>query len=594
MILRPYQQAAISALYSYFAAHDGNPLIVMPTASGKSPTMGMFIKEVIQSYDNQKILMVTHVQELIEQNAAELQGIWPQVPLGIYSAGLNRRDTIFPITMAGIQSVYRHAEKFGFVHLMLIDEAHLLSNEDSSMYRIFITELKKYNPNLKVIGFTATPYRTKGGPLTAGEKALFTDVAYEVEISDLIRQGYICPLVSKSSAVQADLSNVHKRGGEFIAKEVEEAFNVLDLTERALDVVLDLGRGRRAGLVFCSGVAHAQDVAERIRQRGKTCETVTSDTPKEERARILEDFKAGKLDFVTNVGVLTTGFNAPNCDLLVLLRATNSPGLFCQMLGRGFRPNGNGMAESIQNGKTDCLVLDFGGNLMRFGPVNMLDPKEPRVIPGKECPECGEVCAGLALYCRACMYRWGEMPTKTCHKCGQECHAAARMCKNETEAGICNTEFPKSTMHDVYAADGTIVAMLPSEAGEDYPVSHLEVIEHRKSNTATPSLKVTYYSGTDMQKFSEWVCFEHQGFPRRKAAQWWAARTELGSPTPQSVAEALGRMEECFHPQVIRVKREGKYFRIDQARDFIDRPFDVLIKRLDPPEGRPYADQVPF
>lgn len=592
MILRPYQQAAIQALYSYFAAHDGNPLIVMPTASGKSPTMGMFIKEVLQSYQNQKILMVTHVQELIAQNAAELQGIWPEVPLGIYSAGLNRRDTIFPVTMAGIQSIYKHAGKFGFVHLMLIDEAHLLSSDDSSMYRVFIAELKKYNPHLKVIGFTATPYRTKGGPLTAGEKALFTDVAYEVEISDLIRQGYICPLVSKSSSVQADLSNVHLRGGEFVAKEAEEAFNVLDLTERALDVVFSLGRDRRAGLVFCSGVAHAHEVAERIRQRGKTCETVTGETPKEERARILEAFKAGQLDFITNVGVLTTGFNAPNCDLLVLLRATNSPGLYCQMLGRGFRCLGNGIEESIRNGKSNCLVLDFGGNLLRFGPVNMLDPKEPRKIPPKACPECDEICTGLALYCRQCGFRWGDLPTKTCLKCNQECHTATRICKNETQDGLCNAEFPRPNLHGADAQEGDVVAMLPSEAGEEYSVDYIEVTHYQKSETATATLKVTYRS--DMHKFDEWVCFEHVGFARQNAIKWWAARTQLGSPVPKSISEALERISECFHPRVIRVRREGKYFRIDRAREFEDRPFDVLIKQPSTPTRKPYADQVPF
>jgi len=158
--LRPYQRAAIDALYDYFGSNTGNPLVVMPTGTGKSLCIAGFIREAIAAYADTRVLVLTHVKELISQNCQALLRAWPEAPAGIYSAGLSRRDIHAQILFAGIQSIHRHAYKVQRCDLVLIDEAHLLGRGDSGMYRSFLAQLNEINAGLlKVVGFTATPYR---------------------------------------------------------------------------------------------------------------------------------------------------------------------------------------------------------------------------------------------------------------------------------------------------------------------------------------------------------------------------------------------------------------------------------------------------
>ena len=175
--LRPYQAAAINAIYNYYAAHTGNCLVIVPTAGGKSLVMASFIEGVLKSYPDQRILIVTHVRELIEQNHAELIKLWPQAPAGIYSAGLKKREISAQILFAGIQSIHKHVYGVQQCDLVLIDEAHLIPRSSNTMYRSFLDGLKRLNPMLKVIGLTATPYRLDSRRLHEGEDAIFTDIA---------------------------------------------------------------------------------------------------------------------------------------------------------------------------------------------------------------------------------------------------------------------------------------------------------------------------------------------------------------------------------------------------------------------------------
>jgi DNA repair protein RadD len=212
--LRPYQQAAIGAIYQYFAENHGHPLIVIPTAGGKSVVLASFIQGVLRQWPDQRILVVTHVRELIAQNHAEMMGLWPDAPAGIYSAGLARRQIGARVLFAGIQSIHRRAYDVQQCDLVLIDEAHLIPRTSDTMYRRFLDTLSCINPDLKVIGFTATPYRLDSGLLSQGKGRLFTDIAYEVSIRDLIDQGYLCPLVSKMTNLTLDIGGVGSRGGE--------------------------------------------------------------------------------------------------------------------------------------------------------------------------------------------------------------------------------------------------------------------------------------------------------------------------------------------------------------------------------------------
>jgi superfamily II DNA or RNA helicase len=345
--LRDYQRAAIDSIYAYFERHDGHPLLVLPTGAGKSIVLAAFVQEVLATWPKQRIMMLTHVKELIAQNADKLLALWPRAPLGIFSAGLKSRDTAYPITFAGIQSVYRKPQLFGHQDLVIIDEAHLVAKSAEGMYRDFLGALAERNPALKVIGLTATPYRLRGGMLHQGDERLFTHIAYDLPVTTLIDRGYLCPLVPKQTTAEIDTSSVHSRAGEFIARELEAAAEAGDNVAKAVEEIVQHGQDRRSWLVFCVGVSHAEAVTAELRRHGVSTALVLGETPAAERDQLLGDYKAGRVRALVNVGVLTTGFDAPETDLLAVLRPTQSTGLYVQIMGRGMR---------TAPGKDNCIA----------------------------------------------------------------------------------------------------------------------------------------------------------------------------------------------------------------------------------------------
>ena len=156
-MLRPYQQRAIDQLYKWLESNDGHPCLVLPTGSGKSHIIAELCKDALQNWPDTRILMLSHVKELIEQNAAKLRQHWPNAPLGIYSASIGKRQFGEPITFAGIQSVRKKAGQLGHVDLLIVDECHLISHKDEGGYRTLINQLAWINPKLRVIGLTASP-----------------------------------------------------------------------------------------------------------------------------------------------------------------------------------------------------------------------------------------------------------------------------------------------------------------------------------------------------------------------------------------------------------------------------------------------------
>jgi DNA repair protein RadD len=521
--LRPYQQSAITAIYNYFEDHHGNPLVVIPTAGGKSLVMASFIDGVLKAWPDQRILIVTHVRELIAQNHAEMLGLWPEAPAGIYSAGLGRRDVEARILFAGIQSIHRRPAEIGHCDLILIDEAHLIPGKENTMYRRFLDRMKRINPKVKVIGLTATPYRLDSGMLHEGENALFSDIAYEVSVRDLIADGYLSPLVSKQPDTTLDVTGVGSRGGEFIASDLQKAVDKDVITSAAVEEIIAYGKDRKSWLAFCSGISHATHVAEEFRRRGISCATIFGDTPKDQRDRIIADFKAGKIRALASMGVLTTGFNAPAVDLIAMLRPTKSAGLYVQMAGRGTR---------LAPGKQDCLVLDFAGNVKRHGPIDLVKPKRPGSgdgeAPVKVCPDCDSIVAAAALECPDCGFIFPARQVKV-------------------------------------APTASTLAVLSSgkpKRPEWLQVSDISYQRHNKPG-GRPSLKVTYQCGLSWH--SEWICLEHTGYPRTKAEMWWRERAP-GIPVPRSVDAALALTNRLRRPSHISVRPSGNYTEITRAR----------------------------
>lgn len=530
LTLRPYQREAVEAVYKYLAEHDDNPCVVTPTASGKSVMIAQIATDAVQQWGG-RVLVLAHVKELLEQNAGKIRALCDGIEIGVYSAGLGSRDTDTPVLVAGIQSVYNKAEKLGKFDLVIVDEAHLIQPDGEGMYRTLLLAMKSINPLVRVIGFTATPFRMKGG-LICRPGNILNKICYEVGIKQMIAQGYLSPLVSRSGRVDADLSKVHLRGGEFIADEAEKAMDNDRLTISACAEIVELTKERKSVLIFCTSVRHCRHVAERIAESsGMECAVVTGDTPADERAEIIERFKGHEvpdllgdvkppLKFLCNVNVLTTGFDAPNVDCVVLLRPTNSPGLLIQMVGRGFR-------LSPETGKTNCVVLDYGQNILRHGPI--------------DCIRVQDRSSGH-----------GEAPAKKCPECYALIHAAYSKCPE------CGYEFEKkssSNLTDSAGGESILSGQVTFEEVEVKNVTY-EVHKKRGATDAVPrTMQVTYDYGF-YKSISEWVCPEHSGYARQKFERWWKERAATGCAVPNTAADAVFLANEgaLAEPETIRIR----------------------------------------
>jgi len=497
--LRPYQSEAVTAIYDHLRQRDDHPCAVLPTASGKTPVMATICRDAVQQW-NGRVLILAHVKELLEQAVDKLHTMAPDLwmQIGVYSAGLRSRDTDKPIIVAGIQSVFRRAAELDRFDLVLIDEAHMIPPDGDGMYQTFLSEARVVNPNVRLIGLTATPYRMTSG-MICGPENLLNHVCYEVGVRELIVQGYLCPLKTKAGRRKVDTSGLHLRGGEFVAGEVEALMDDDSTVRAACREIVDHTQDRRSVLVFAAGVQHARHVQRILGEMRNECGFVCGETLPFERAQTLDRFRDGKLKYLVNVNVLTTGFDAPNIDCVALLRPTNSPGLYYQMVGRGFR---------LHPSKTDCLVLDFGGNIMRHGPVDALQIKQPGA---------GD----------------GEAPAKECPECQAVIHAAYAKCPE------CGYEFPppQREKHDSTATTAGVLSGQTEDT--EYPVMDVQYSVHVKRDApedAPRTMRVEYRIGFNRWQ-SEWVCFEHTGFARAKAEAWWRQRSD--DSVPSTVEEAV-------------------------------------------------------
>lgn len=522
MQLRDYQAAAIDAIYAYFSERKGEaPLVVAPTGSGKSLIQAAFMQRADADFPGTRILLATHQKELIEQNYKTLLRLWPNAPAGIYSAGLGRRQARARMLFGGVQSIHRKAREIGHVDLMLVDEAHLMPRSADTQYGRLVAGLREVNPAMKIIGLTATPYRLDSGMLHRGDGAIFDGIAYDIPIGMLVQRGYLAPLRSPRPSFVFDTKGLHTRAGDFIESEMMDRFGTDEATRAAVAETVERGAERRAWIVFCIGVQHALAVRDEMRRHGIACEAVTGDMPGVDRARVLAGYKAGRIRCLTSVAVLTTGFDAPETDLIAFLRPTQSPGLYLQMAGRAMR---------TAPGKADGLVLDFAGNVARHGPVDGVTP------PGEK--RKGD----------------GEAPTKTCPECEEILLIAARECP------CCGYEFPEPEPKIDRTASTEAIMNLTAEDHWE-PVRDVSYTRHRKAG-APDSLRVEYLVGG--RAVSEWVCLEHSGYARQKAVAWWQT-WGAGAP-PDDVSAALARLGELQRPTEAVLMREGKYYRVAKLR----------------------------
>jgi DNA repair protein RadD len=577
MKLRDYQQEAVDAVFAYWERapstpeKPASPLVVMPTGSGKSPTLGEIVRILVEC--DARVVIATHRSELIVQDSKAVRSVYPGCDLGIVSAGLGRAEYGHAITVGGVQTIARKTARLGRVDVLIIDEAHLISTKTTTQYHAMISALRTVNPDMRLVGLTATPYRLGQGYLTEGEDALFTSVCYTTDIVKLIKAGWLSHISTGYATAAIDLKGVGVQAGEFAINELKLRSDVDKINDAvAADVAKALASGRTSALVFGTSVAHAARLRNALQMAGVSTETITGDTPRDQRDRVIAAFKARKLACITSCDVLTTGFDAPVVDVLALVRATMSPSLYVQMVGRGMR---------IADGKTDCLLLDYAGNIARHGPIDDVKVK-PKSKGG------------------------GDAPVKICPQCMACCAASARQCDH------CGFEFP-APVRKANDRPSTLAALtidMPPPAPKKPPVRHdvgnVEWARHQKfgDDAAKPTLRIDYLPPGDLvarKIVSEWVCLEHEegGFAWRQADKWWALH--VGTDTPTTVDDAIAVLDAGYLKPVVAVvtQKDGKWDRVidvvhGEARESGDEDIDaapLLAPAVTPDEEQ---DDLPW
>jgi len=495
MKLRKYQEEAVDSVWQALRRGD-HPVVSMATGSGKSLVIARLAEKILAK--GGRVLIATHVAELVQQNSLEfiaLTGIEP----GVLCAGLERTDKGHDVLFASVQSLYGPAKRGEIVpfDLIIVDECHLCAERDSDA-KFYPTTFAAF-PDAYRVGLSATPFRMDG-PVW-GDGKYFTDLCYETDILELVREGYLAPLIGVNANITLDTKKLKKLAGEFDQRSVEELETDAWL-KAVVESVKELASGRKHIAVFCPTVATAERAAEMFTEAGKPASVVVGDT--EDRTGRLDAWKAGKFPVMCSVNVLSTGFNFKQLDCIVCIRPTTSLSFWQQMLGRGTRAIA---------GKKNCLVIDYSGNLALHGGI----------------------CVGM-----------------------EDAY-------QETKSGKVTKVSPKpkpgvarkiKTVDEVTDLD----PMLASPGGMEGIVRGMTyVVLQSKSIEGTHLLMVVYQcqiTGGAIISANKFVCPEYGGYARKMAEEWFALR---GADAPRSAERAKVMCWGLPEPRAVTIRKRGKY-----------------------------------
>ena len=568
--LRPYQQEAVDATLKHFRKSDDSAVIVLPTGAGKS----LVIAELAR-LARRKILVVTHVKELVEQSHAKYQSYG--VLGGIFSAGLSRKESQYQVTFASVQSVAANLEQFKDEYsLIIIDECHRISTDENSQYQRIIEQLRQQNKGLKVLGLTATPYRLGMGWIyryhyrgfvRSEEDKPFVHCIYELPLIYMISRGYLTkPDLVDAAVAQYDFSTLaQNRFGEYAEKDVNALLGKHQRVTRAIiEQVMELALQRQAVMIFAATVDHAKEITGYLPQEQTAL--ITGATEQRERDMLIQRFKQRQLKYLVNVSVLTTGFDAPHVDFIAILRPTQSVSLYQQIVGRGLR---------LDEGKQDCLVIDYAGN-----NVNLYHPEVGEKKPNSDsepvqvlCPGCGFAnvfwgktdgagqvtehygrrCHGLLAWededepaaPQQCDYRFRF---KECPHCGSENDIAARNCHQCKKAII----DPDDQLRDALKLKDAMVIRCAGIT-----------LSANDSNNAS-KLKITYHA-EDGEELSE--SFDFSKPAQRTIFNKLFGRRLANSQAPHefiNLAEVLEMQALLTAPDFVIARKKKHYWQVQE------------------------------
>jgi DNA repair protein RadD len=542
--------------------------VVLPTGAGKS----LVIAELARLARG-RVLVLAHVKELVEQNYAKFVGYGLEA--GIYSAGLNQKDTAAKVIFGSIQSVARaEPDFFKDFSLLVIDECHRVSGEEGTQYTEVTQQIHRANREICILGLTATPYRLDtgwiyqyhvAGHLRTAEERLFKRCIFELTLEEMIGAGYLTPPVQIDAPVASyDFSALTKETGRkrFSLAELEQILKDQSrVTPVIIHNIVEVSKDRHGVLIFTSSVRHAEEILTYLPRENAAL--VLGDTPSEERDAIVKRFKGREIKFLVNVSVLTTGFDAPHVDVIAILRPTESVSLYQQIVGRGLR---------LFEGKHDCLVLDYTGVPHDiFAPeIHERRPREDAVPVKVGCPDCshentfwgvrneaGEVVEHFGDTCRGasedtttggivpCGFRYRF---KVCERCDVENDRGAKRCT------ACGTEFKddETRLREWIALRDTHV-MRPDQM----------TFERKVDKKGRERLEIRYYD-LNAQHLSEVFFFENPN----DAKVFYYNFIRMHHRTPgvrlevRSIDDALRHRDKFRLPLFVLARKQEKYWRI--------------------------------
>lgn len=568
--LRDYQQQAVQNVIHFFQKRRDPAVIVLPTGAGKS----LVIAELARVAKG-RVLILAHVKELVEQNHEKYQSYG--LPAGIFSASLGKKDWDHKAIFGSVQSVARAPTQFFKNYsLLIIDECHRVADDGATQYQEVIRKLQDENPELCVLGLTATPYRlglgwiyeySHRGELKTDKKRFFKQCVYELPLSYMIKNKFLTVPVKVDIPVTCyDFSELLDKGENFTTAQVEEVLQSQNrLTPLILKNIIDITEkyNRKGVMIFSASVKHAEEIMKYLPKN--EARLVVGDTDLQERDKIVQDFKEQKFKYLVNVSVLTTGFDAPHVDVIAILRPTESNSLYQQIIGRGLR---------LSNQKKDCYILDYTGMGHDIYAPEISDkrPAKNTVAVRVPCPSCGfendfwgylsddgDLLEHFGRKCRGakqdpetyefspCGYRFRF---KMCHACGAENDISASECEKchvgltDADAKLKQARLSKN-MH----------VLTPDRI----------TFEERHDKNGNPYLEIRYYD-LDAQYVSEAHFFNNPSAIKKFNINFLRShlrRPELAVEL-QSPAEAIRYKSLYRLPAFVIARKQDKWWKITE------------------------------
>jgi len=538
MQLRYYQEEALGSLIKHFNTKptDHNPLLVLPTAAGKTIVFSHIIKEL--SAPGKRFLILAHRQELVSQAKDKLLKVWPEAQVGVLAASLKSYDTDAPVLIASRDTLAskKRLDAIPGVDYIIIDEAHHVAPGATTRYRKILAAMTEKKP-CHIMGVTATPYRMGQGYIY-GDKLdhFFREVAYQISIPQLVQDGYLSRLsafaVDQKAVIDASGVKLKFKGGDYREGELEKlALNeplMLDIFNDWMDKAYL--KGRTATVFFCVSVLHAEKMCLFLKEQGIKADVVTGTTPAKERERILHDFEIGNINALCNVGVLTEGWDAPRTDCLALLRPTQSLGLYVQMCGRGMRQYPE---------KENCLMLDYGENMQRHGCLDEAIPEDEGAhAKVKICESCFGVSPKSFKECREC----GEPFPKTQSFYFQPERKPPGLAKSGSSSeGYVLSDEKKTKKEQIFNVTKVSAHPMTSKQGNFY-------------------CKVVFQCEDLFSQYHLPLMLEHPKAAQFAKTKWKRITMDMFSPSTVDEAVNLINTRGAFdHIDGILTKKEGKY-----------------------------------